>query len=102
MQNDKLLNCPFCAGEAKIDITGDGGYRVTCKRILGCGCKFEWFDSEDEAIASWNTRKPMERIVESLEEVSFERYGNQGMGGELVVNLDDAIDIVKGGVDNAG
>ena len=40
------------------------------------------------------------RIMEQLEEVSFERYGNQGMGGELVVNFDDVIEIVKGGVDN--
>lgn len=35
--------------------------------------------------------------MEQLEEVAFERYGNDGMGGERVVNLDDVIEIVRGG-----
>lgn len=39
-----------------------------------------------------------EKIVQQLASVAFERYGNDGgMGGELVVNLDDAIEIVKAG-----
>ena len=38
-----------------------------------------------------------DRIVEQLKSVSYERYGNDGMGGERVVNMDDAIEIVKGG-----
>lgn len=37
------------------------------------------------------------RVVEQLKKAAFERYGNDGMGGEMVVNLDDAIEIVKGG-----
>lgn len=49
-----------------------------------------------EQVESW-----IEEIVELLEGRAVERFGNLGMGGELVVNLDDAIDIVKGGVDNA-
>ena len=32
-------------------------------------------------------------VVEQLKEVSYERLGNTGMGGEHVVNLDDAIKI---------
>ena len=36
-------------------------------------------------------------VVKQLEEVSYERLENNGMGGELVVNLDDAAEIVKGG-----
>ena len=39
-----------------------------------------------------------DKIVQQLASVSFERYGNGGMGGELVVNLDDAIEIVRGGL----
>lgn len=50
-----------------------------------------------ELITRWNTRKPMERIVEQLEGVSFERYGNEGMGGEKVVNFDDLVDVVRNG-----
>ena len=41
-----------------------------------------------------------DKVVKQLEAVSYERYGNDGMGGELVVNLDDAVEIMKGdGVD---
>ena len=38
-----------------------------------------------------------DKALEQMKEVSYERYGNDGMGGELVVNLDDVVDIVKGG-----
>ena len=38
-----------------------------------------------------------DRVVEQLKAVSYERYGNDGMGGELVVNLDDVVEIMKGG-----
>lgn len=37
-----------------------------------------------------------DKVVERLEEMSYERLENNGMGGELVVNLDDAIEIVRG------
>ena len=35
--------------------------------------------------------------VERLKKASYERFGNDGMGGELVVNLDDVIEIIKAG-----
>ena len=38
-----------------------------------------------------------DKDVEQLKAVSYERYGNDGMGGELVVNLDDVVEIMKGG-----
>ena len=38
-----------------------------------------------------------DKIVERLKEASYERFSNTGMGGELVVNLDDAIEIINGG-----
>ena len=38
-----------------------------------------------------------DKIVERLKEASYERFRNTGMGGELVVNLDDAIEIINGG-----
>lgn len=38
-----------------------------------------------------------DKVLERLKEVSYERYENDGMGGELVVNLDDVVDIMKGG-----
>lgn len=39
----------------------------------------------------------VEKVIEKLFDVAIERYGNDGgMGGEMVVNLDDAVEIVKG------
>lgn len=39
----------------------------------------------------------VDNVLERLKKASYERFGNTGMGGELVVNLDDAIEIIKGG-----
>lgn len=67
MQNDKLLTCPFCGGVAEVDKILDVDYRwlVRCQR---CFCKTTTFATEKSAVITWNTRKPMERIVEKLEE----------------------------------
>lgn len=43
------------------------------------------------------TAYDLDKVVERLKKVSYERFGNTGMGGEIVVNLDDAIEIVKAG-----
>lgn len=50
-----------------------------------------------ELIDAQPTAYDLDKVVEQLEKVAFERYGNDGMGGEMVVNMDDAIEIVKGG-----
>lgn len=46
------------------------------------------------------TAYDVDKVVEQLKNVSYERFGNAGMGGENVVNLDDAIEIVKAGGEN--
>ena len=51
---------------------------------------------ESRAVEKWNTRKPMEANVAELEKVAFERFGNDGMGGQKVVSLDDAAEIIRG------
>lgn len=39
-----------------------------------------------------------DKVLDQLWDASFERFGcDTGMGGEQVVNMDDAIEIVKGG-----
>lgn len=48
-------------------------------------------------LEEYPTAYDIEKVVGQLEKVAFERYGNDGMGGEMVVNMDDAIEIVKGG-----
>ncbi len=49
------------------------------------------------ALREFPTAYDLDKVVEQLEKVAFERYENDGMGGERVVNLDDVIEIVRGG-----
>lgn len=71
----ELKRCPFCGGEAKIDKTIANTVSVECtvchasSRMILC----TEGDIEQKAIEAWNTRKPMYRIVEQLEEC-YERY----------------------------
>lgn len=38
--------------------------------------------------------KAKDTLIEELKKVAYEKFGNAGMGGELIVNLDDAIAII--------
>ena len=43
-----------------------------------------------------------DKVLDHLWDASFERFGcDTGMGGELVVNMDDVIEIVKAGESDA-
>lgn len=116
MQNDKLLllPCPFCGKEVEIhggaeewtpsfydpDSGGDP-YYINCE----CGLFFSiGVCDATELVNAWNTRKPMERIVEQLEEES-DFFGGEPMGSlqkaYYCKGIKKAIEIVKGGVDNA-
>ena len=67
MSEIKLLPCPFCGGEAeycKGDWIGKE-YWVKCTK---CSCNTSLSNNYKKPIEEWNTRKPMERIVERLEE----------------------------------
>ena len=74
MSEIELLPCPFCGGEAVVHV--NDGVRVICRncsattKILVDG--FSQGKPNGSAIKSvinaWNTRKPMERIAEQLEE----------------------------------
>jgi Lar family restriction alleviation protein len=53
----KLRECPFCGGKAKIQGRGylTEDYRVYC---TSCGCSTkQWTQTKEEAIAAWNRRK---------------------------------------------
>lgn len=52
---------------------------------------------ENRILKRYEIAYDVDKVVEKLKKVSYERYGNDGMGGEPVVNLDDAIEIVKRG-----
>lgn len=73
----KLKLCPFCGGEAFINYeTMVDDRRIYWAQIIcgKCHCRScgNWSNSYENAekkeIKAWNTRKPMDRIVERLEE----------------------------------
>lgn len=68
----ELKCCPFCGGEAtlKRDQKDDFvEWSIGCYN-RGCVCSAHTYcyDNKDDAIRDWNTRKPMDNIVEKLEE----------------------------------
>nr|DAY75272.1 MAG TPA: hypothetical protein [Caudoviricetes sp.] len=48
-----------------------------------------------EIIDMQPTAYNVDNVLERLKKASYERFGNTGMGGELVVNLDDAIKVIR-------
>lgn len=109
-----LKRCPFCSGKAKIewedwkDISPTSGiYRLSVNhkpecffvQMNGLNAKSEMISSNKERLAeAWNTRKPLERIVERLEE----EYGTVIYEDGIIVgydkgfiHIDEAIAIVR-------
>lgn len=64
MSEIKLLPCPFCGGEAKVINLGFNQYLISCK---DCWAETIPTTGLENTIIKWNTRKPMQDIVESLE-----------------------------------
>ena len=59
---DELLPCPFCDGEAEIKELNSNSfykrklkYRVKCQKCP-CSFAFTFFETEESAAESWNTR----------------------------------------------
>lgn len=103
MSEKTLLPCPFCGGEAHVELhrfyeekTKDftsKTYGVICDNCHTSGRQF--YESEEEAIKAWNTRKPMQEIVKKLEE-----WKNSSQDSLEKCAFEKAIEIVKrGGVD---
>ena len=67
---EQLKKCPFCGGEV-VTVEGAKCNYVICNI---CGSESALYDTREEAITAWNTRKPMERIVERLEELRMAEY----------------------------
>ena len=99
----KLLPCPFCGREAIIrEIEPhkhyfckipdyEGGTFIECSN---CTCMIS-AETKEKAIKVWNNRKTIEKMVEQLRDRAFERYKNIGMGGQMVVDFDDIVDIIS-------
>lgn len=76
----ELLNCPFCGGGAEF-VLAPGQKSVVC--VVRCGGMTRYFDNEEVAVKSWNTRTPdlsfldkpeaFEKIREAIWTVSWDR-----------------------------
>lgn len=69
---DRLKPCPFCGGEAGYTNAqlpnGTEVYYIEC---LECGASSAVYGTAEKACREWNTRKPMDRIVEQLEKLPY-------------------------------
>lgn len=99
MKNE-LKPCPFCGGEARItDVFGRTG--IVCK---DCFAEMRGYldMTPEEMTRYWNTRKPMDRIVEQLESqcsktVSIGRCNGKTLNIGFNLGIVKAIEIVKEG-----
>jgi hypothetical protein len=63
---EELKKCPFCGGEATTYKNKAGFFGVMCKDTPFC-CTMTGYNTREKAIEAWNTRKPVERVIERLE-----------------------------------
>ena len=100
---DKLKPCPFCGGKAIFTSDFSESYNyVMCK---DCYCRTQVFATKTTPIKIWNTRKPMDKIVEELEEENitaadaaciFDGDFVNGVVKGIKEGIETAIAIVKG------
>ena len=117
LKKNSLLNCPFCGGEVRLMSIIDDGVEICINyedeldmdySFVHCyNCDTDFMPHNCVArgvLENWNTRKPIERIVEQLEE-SMNEAKNLWDDDEYYTGqanaYEYAIEIVKGGVDNA-
>ena len=112
MSEIKLLPCPFCGEKQLIHrsqmrftdsteenmIHEDGTKKWTYIECGRCGCSTKAYCYEYQSTNKWNTRKPMDKVVEQLEDYQ--------MWKELLIYdityrekeiINRAIDIIRAG-----
>lgn len=94
MSEIKLKPCPFCGGEAEL-IGEYSNIFVFCSE---CRCSTEILNTERKAIQAWNTRKPVEAVLDRLEDEILERLSDCGDDWYEAGLINEAIDIVKEGL----
>ena len=104
MSEIKLLPCPFCGGEAytytATSVTNGEKTKVWQVHCKDCRLNYPLNIkclTEEEAIKQWNTRKPMERIIERIENA---RQKYQRLVREQGEKEDEAINILFRGMMN--
>ena len=111
----RLKPCPFCGSERlnygqRLD--KDTSLYVRFVECDECTCSIKVYNSTVDIIEKWNTRKPMDKVVEQLEKLStihysrFDDYmkqGNKELAKKHLLTFNAyhrAIDLVKaGGID---
>ena len=89
-----LKPCPFCGGEAGLFETQEGQFGIIhsnatylCPISDSDSFQGNWtYETEEEAIAAWNQRKPMERILERLEKL-FRHHSATKTVQRLVIEI---------------
>lgn len=66
MSNERLLNCPFCGGEAELIKRKSNFPYIHGVWCIGCKCRTSFEKSEEIAIEKWNNRKPVDDVLERL------------------------------------
>lgn len=99
----ELLKCPFCIPAAKIDCDNRfSNWFVECTK---CFCKTPKHTTEFFAKVSWNTRKPVQDVLERLEkekaeaEDKWQKFNSDISYGQMIAYR-EAIKIVKEGLMN--
>lgn len=97
MSDKKLLPCMCCGGEAQfVKLRETYGIPLGYVQCTECGLRLGQENcTEDFARNKWNTRVPIQKIVERLEEKAKE-YTNEDLSRKIPwFGIDEAIDIVK-------
>ena len=93
----ELKCCPFCGGEVEVKSRSsnffDSVFEIVCRE---CGCRQAPSINKEAAINTWNTRKPMDNIVEKLEEEKSDCGERTG----YFKGIEKAINIVKQEINN--
>ena len=98
---NELKKCPFCGGRVAMNQDYEGFY-VSCVEE-DCVVMTNSY-AEKEAVEKWNTRKPIERVIERLEKekgIAFLTLANTGDSkydfayDYVMAYIDKAIEIIK-------
>lgn len=71
---EKLKKCPFCGGEAELIKRKSNFPYIHGVWCIGCKCRTSFEKSEEIAIEKWNNRKPVDDVLERLEELKMAEY----------------------------
>lgn len=95
MSETKLLNCPFCGGEAELIKRKSNFPYIHGVWCIGCKCRTSFEKSEEIAIEKWNNRKPVDDVLELIESEILEKLSDCGDYWYTAEKVNEAIEIIK-------